>query len=261
MRGNEQSIVIDDLNTDDERSPFGAATVACARRVMGEDIVEVGPSIRVSTFGRFHEVARRHLRLMNEELAKLPPEPPFAGPDDDGPIRRAWEVWSYETAPIEMLADEHATITIVFACAACELYINDAGARLLGDTYYKKYLERFDLKAKWVLVPRLVAGIEVDLGSRAFQLLAHVIEARNDLMHPKSSSVASFEELVKRHETPSKRTRIEFAPDAIEALDRLGVESEKFDPKQQGRGLYDPDTYMERLERAAARLASQKGST
>jgi hypothetical protein len=96
------------------------------------------------------------------------------------------DVWDHEAAKIREQADEHATITIVFACAACELYINDAAARLLGDTYVQRHVDRLDLVSKWVLVPRLICGHEIDRGGRAYDLLRLLVSARNELMHPKS---------------------------------------------------------------------------
>jgi len=94
---------------------------------------------RVSTFGRFHNVARRHLSQMGEIIALIPPEPSHPR-YDEGPERDAWDLWDHEAWGLREQADEHATIATIFACAACELYINDAAARLLGDTYFLKHM-------------------------------------------------------------------------------------------------------------------------
>lgn len=218
-----------------------------------DDEAQLQTSARMSTFGRFHDVARRHLGLMQETLASIPPEPPHPWAEE-GPERIAWDVWEHGASGIRERADEHATIAIIFSCAACELYINDAAARLLGDKYSESHIDNLDLVSKWMIVPRLAFGHTIDRSGRAYNLLRLLVRARNDLMHPKSKpfSWEKFDEEAKKAagKNPPK-TRIDFAPEAIEALDRLGEEAEKFDLQGQGAGLYDHEEHVRRMwERA-----------
>ena len=192
---------------------------------------------RKLTFGRFHDVARAHVALMDAVRRPPPPTVPHA---EEGP---AWEEWElFEQADLEAVLkiEEHAVVTIIFACAACELYINDAGARLLGDTYFAKHVDRLDLLSKWVLVPKLIKGHEIDRGGRAFELLKRLVGLRNELMHPKSAPV-ELEQIKFSNEPP----RAASAHEAIEALDRLGEEAEKFD-ERAGSGLFDADEHSRR---------------
>lgn len=141
-------------------------------------------SSRLAPFAGFADIARSNCRQMKALVAQLPPEPPRGG--DEAWPDEAHLIWNHETSPIFHSIDEHAAIAIIFACAATELYINDAGARLLGDTYFRVHVERIDLLSKWVLVPRLASNHQMDRGGRAYELLHGVIGLRNDLMHPKS---------------------------------------------------------------------------
>src|SRR5262245_20671536 len=70
-----------------------------------DDAAQFAPSARMSTFGRFHDVARRHLGLMKEALTTLPPEPPHPR-YEDGLEREAWDFWDHTAAEIRERADE-----------------------------------------------------------------------------------------------------------------------------------------------------------
>lgn len=180
---------------------------------------------------------------MVEVLATIPPEPQVPR-YEEGPEREEWDAWGHEAARIREVADEHAAIAVVFACAACELYINNLGGRALGDSYFEKHLDRLDLVSKWVVIPRLVHGHVIDKGGRAFELLRLLVGARNELMHPKSEAF-DWDKFDAQARKPPK-SRFVVAREAIEALDILGAESEKFDPDGQGAGLYDHEEQMQR---------------
>ncbi|HEY1810989.1 MAG TPA: hypothetical protein VGG74_01445 [Kofleriaceae bacterium] len=117
---------------------------------------------------------------------------------------------------------EHAAIAIVFGHAAVELYINDAGARLLGDKFFEKYLDRADIVAKWAVVSRM-AGARVDPGGEAMALLGKLKKARNDLMHPKIEGIdigtINPDELLGRLTKESRL--LPLARDVPRTLDRL----------------------------------------
>jgi hypothetical protein len=112
---------------------------------------------------------------------------------------------------------------------------------LLGDTYFERYVDRLDLLSKWVVVPRLISGHEIDRGGRAYELLKQLIRRRNELMHPKSVPF-SIEQFRRAAALP----RADAARDAVEALDRLGDEAEKFDGQLGGIGLLDSEAHLRR---------------
>ena len=187
--------------------------------------------IRVTPFGRFAEVARANLAMMEEFEMKIPPEVPFSG-EDGSPEWEAWMLRQHDASPLEEKVAQHGAITIVCACAAAEFYINDAAARLLGDTYFENHVDRLELLSKWVLVPRLATGHQLDRGGQAYERLKALAGARNDLMHPKSRD-GSGEGVIT---AMSKKNRIaESARQAVEALDLLRPEAKAFDP----HGVHD----------------------
>ena len=82
-----------------------------------------------------------------------------------------------------------ALVVIVFSAFTLEAYINDYAINRLSKNYLKNYLDKLDLVAKWVVIPQLVTGKQLDPGSRPLQDLAWLVELRNRLAHYKSKEV------------------------------------------------------------------------
>jgi hypothetical protein len=84
---------------------------------------------------------------------------------------------------------ELALIVIVFAAFTLEAYINHYGISRLSRNYFSKYLDRLDLPAKWLVIPRIVTGKKLNPGSAAMQDLCWLISLRNRLAHFKSKTI------------------------------------------------------------------------
>jgi hypothetical protein len=79
----------------------------------------------------------------------------------------------------------HAMSAVTFSAMALESYINLYGAENFGATYFEKYLDKLELRSKWVIVPRLVTGKALDTASHAFSLFSDLVGLRNRLVHDK----------------------------------------------------------------------------
>lgn len=84
---------------------------------------------------------------------------------------------------------ELALVVIVFCAFTLEAYINDYAINRLSKNYLKNYLDKLDLVAKWVVIPRLVSREQLDPGSRPLQHIAWLVELRNKLAHYKSKEL------------------------------------------------------------------------
>jgi hypothetical protein len=78
---------------------------------------------------------------------------------------------------------------IVFCAFALEAFINDYAISGLSRNYLSKYLDKLDVVAKWMVIPRLVARKGLDPGSRPLQDVAWLVELRNRLAHYKSKDL------------------------------------------------------------------------
>ena len=82
-----------------------------------------------------------------------------------------------------------ALIVIVFSALTLEAYINHYGINCLSRNYFSNYLDKLDLLAKWLVIPRVVTGQKLDPGSNAMQDLSWLVSLRNRLVHFKSKTV------------------------------------------------------------------------
>jgi hypothetical protein len=85
--------------------------------------------------------------------------------------------------------DELALVVIIFCAFALEAYINDYAIKRLSEKYLKTNVDKLDLFAKWVVIPRLVTGKQLDSGSRPLQDLKWLVRLRNRLAHYKSEEL------------------------------------------------------------------------
>jgi hypothetical protein len=83
-----------------------------------------------------------------------------------------------------------ALIVIVFCAFTLEAYINHYAINRLSRNYFSNYLDKLDLLAKWIVIPRVVTGKTVDPGSRAMQELSWLVSLRNRLAHFKSKTIS-----------------------------------------------------------------------
>lgn len=88
-----------------------------------------------------------------------------------------------------------AMITVVFSSMTLESYINYYGTERFSKSYYEKYLDNLNLKGKWVIVPSLANGKQINTDSEAFDLLNELISLRNKLVHDKTKYIRIAKEM------------------------------------------------------------------
>ena len=92
----------------------------------------------------------------------------------------------YEHSVLDQKQTEAGVSVVVFAAICLEALIYDYGAINLSDTFIKKYVDKLDLRSKWVIIPKLVTGQDFPIDRQGFQLLGELITSRNSLVHPKT---------------------------------------------------------------------------
>jgi len=107
---------------------------------------------------------------------------------------------------VSMSSIRYLMVQHVYAAMCLEAFIYDYGATNLGDTYVKKYLDKLDLVAKWVIIPRLVLGKEIARDGQAFEHLRFIKKERDRLVHSKSR--ARLDDSERQKELAKYRTAI-----------------------------------------------------
>ncbi len=82
-----------------------------------------------------------------------------------------------------------ALIVVVFSALSLEAFINDYAIGSFSKSYFENYLDKIELFSKWIVIPRIITGTQLDPGSKALQGLDWLIKLRNRLVHYKSKVV------------------------------------------------------------------------
>jgi len=85
--------------------------------------------------------------------------------------------------------DKYSRIVIIFCALSLEAFINDYAIDRTSKSYLENYLDKLDLHSKWVVIPRLLTGHQLDTGSQPMEDLDWLIKQRNKLVHFKSVTV------------------------------------------------------------------------
>lgn len=116
-----------------------------------------------------------------------------------------------------------ALVVVVFCATSLEAFINHYAISHLSKNYLKTYLDKLDLLSKWIVIPRITTGTQLDAGVKAFQDLSWLISLRNKLVHYKTRKV-NIEEL-----KDTDFLWLEDAKRAIETVKNVAQELEKID--------------------------------
>ncbi|WP_141656871.1 hypothetical protein [Marinomonas fungiae] len=130
----------------------------------------------------------------------------------------------FEIGEYSTLAYQHAIKAIVFASMCVESGINDYAGIQLGDKYCEKHIYSMDVVSKWVLVPKLVCGNEIDKSGAAYKALKQLVQSRNRLVHNKSKNIGALSlELVAKLEKAEQDFESDFQ-NSFKALFLLSME-------------------------------------
>lgn len=122
---------------------------------------------------------------------------------------------------------ELALVVVVFSALTLEAYINHYGILRLSRNYFSNYLDKLDTVAKWIVIPKVVTGKQLDPGSAVMQDLDWLVTLRNKLVHYKSKKVA-----VNNIQT-SDFLWYEDAARAVQAVRRVNAALKGLDPEAE----------------------------
>lgn len=82
--------------------------------------------------------------------------------------------------------------TIIFLTTFLDVYIYEFGGIVLGDRYTKEHLDKLDTLSKWIVIPKLITGKEINKSKSYFSDFKELIKWRNALIHHKSKDAIPF---------------------------------------------------------------------
>jgi len=121
--------------------------------------------------------------------------------------------------------EKHGLITIIFCALTVEAFINNYAIDNLSKSYLNNYLDKLDLLSKWIIIPKLIMGRQINTDSQAIQLLKKLISLRNKYVHYKTT-IKSVSEL----RWDEDWVTFEHAKTSILAVRELLSELKRIDP-------------------------------
>jgi hypothetical protein len=150
---------------------------------------------RLSGDERFKCIAEGQLRTFDElnpkvrQLRDRKSEILSTAADPDDPPDEYYDIWM-ELNPLEEERDQACIIACVFTALYFEALIYDYAASCLGDEYVRAHLDKLDFISKWLVVPRLTVGKQLDKSRHAYSALRQLQKDRNSLVHLKSREMS-----------------------------------------------------------------------
>ncbi|MCH7724687.1 MAG: hypothetical protein IIC76_15325 [Bacteroidetes bacterium] len=132
-----------------------------------------------------------------------------------------------EAADIKNQRDAAGHISIIFSAMCLEAIINHYAINRTSKTFFENYLDKLDVKAKWVIIPKLLSNVEFNRESQAFELLGKFVKLRNDLVHYKSRVIRFPANMTEQMEKDEKdfysnvRNSIQAIFSVVEELKRI----------------------------------------
>jgi hypothetical protein len=81
-----------------------------------------------------------------------------------------------------------AVSCVVFSAMCLEAFIFAYSERFLGKNYTKKHLDKLSLDSKYIIIPRLIVGKEINRDGQAYEKLKKLLKHRNEIVHYKSKA-------------------------------------------------------------------------
>jgi hypothetical protein len=88
--------------------------------------------------------------------------------------------------------DKNGVGVIIFSALYLESSINDFASIHLSDKYVREYLDKLDLKSKWMVSLRLIVDKELSTDRAGYNGLINLVRSRNVLVHAKSVEMSGM---------------------------------------------------------------------
>ena len=135
-------------------------------------------------------------------------------------------------------------ISITFSALCVEAYINHYAIENLSKNYFENYLDKLNTISKWIIIPRIITGKQIDSRTIAIKNLKRLIGLRHKLVHFKTRYYHTVEERI--NDIFPEYIDVELA---IKTAPQLILEIKKIDEK------VDSDWINKSLNRLKTRIA------
>lgn len=79
-----------------------------------------------------------------------------------------------------------AMVTIIFSALTLEAFINYYGFEKFSTNFFNNHLDKLNTISKWLILPRLVVGKQLNTDGQSYELLKWLFKLRDSLVHFKT---------------------------------------------------------------------------
>ncbi len=148
----------------------------------------------------FLEEFRDCLSQLEQEKRRLTEDLKASGFDED--LLESYV--DHETRTLQHRGYRLGSAALLFACMSLEGFLNHYGVKRLGETYYKRFVERLGITEKLAYLMSLCDGKLISPSDSVIACCRRLFDARNALSHPKTKEI-HLHELKPDSETPNTR--------------------------------------------------------
>jgi hypothetical protein len=141
--------------------------------------------VYISRTAEFARAARQAYERMVDVRKQIPDLKEMPSPESDLEAARSFVQRKID---LEEQADREAFVVLAFATFALESLVNAWAVRDLPPRY-SEFLDKLSLPAKWIIVPRLAADVEIQVAGQIFEKLRILGRDRNEIAHPKTKKL------------------------------------------------------------------------
>lgn len=128
-------------------------------------------------------------------------------------LEKRWEQDKGMALFHEMFETQHArfesgVVTLLSATSLLERVLYEFASRYMHFQSYESHLDRLKLETKWIMLPKLCAGIVVDEDSSEINELRQLIKSRNAIVHPKIQFIRADSSVVPNNDKELARFHI-----------------------------------------------------
>ena len=79
-----------------------------------------------------------------------------------------------------------AMVSVIFSALTAEAFINNYAIERFSRSYFDNHLDKLSPVSKWIVIPKLVTGNEIDTDGQPYERLKKLFKLRDKLVHYKT---------------------------------------------------------------------------
>lgn len=137
----------------------------------------------------------------------------------------------YQTGCREKALGDASIIAVIFSALTLEAFINHYAIINFSKSYLEKHLDKLNTPSKFLIIPKLIKGKELDVSHTYFKSLNELFTLRNQLVHYKSKKIKLLDFMEHKEPYINEKYAQKAIQTVLEVLNKLKEIDEAIDLK------------------------------